>query len=267
MTKKRKQYPSQARLRELFDYDPNEGLIKKPRSVNSKFDKAWNTRWAGTKASRVVVESCSIRRLATANGLSYSYVDLLWIYFYGEIPKGKHVKSKCGVFENPSVDQLYLSDNMYSKHNGNLTTNNKHGFKGVKVQDSGRYQAILDSKDLGTYAKLEAAAEAWNRAAVNKYGRGIVLNETGCDDPEKYRYTLKMARQSFKMSEHKYRGVMPNRKNWMARIGINGKPKYLGTFKSQEEAARAYNIAAYEHYGEQAVLNDIPDPLGRGDIF
>ena len=50
-------------------------------------------------------------------------------------------------------------------------------------------------------------------------------------------------------------------KKWYSKLGN----KYLGCFKTQEEAARAYNIAAYEHYGENAVLNDIPFPLG--DVF
>ena len=49
--------------------------------------------------------------------------------------------------------------------------------------------------------------------------------------------------------------------NYSARL----KSIYLGTFSTKEEAARAYNIAAYEHYGENAVLNDIPDPLGKGE--
>jgi hypothetical protein len=45
------------------------------------------------------------------------------------------------------------------------------------------------------------------------------------------------------------------------------KKEYIGTFDTKEEAARAYNIAAREYYGDHAELNDIPDPLGQGDIF
>lgn len=52
-----------------------------------------------------------------------------------------------------------------------------------------------------------------------------------------------------------------------ARFVASIRSVYLGTFDDQVDAARAYNIAAYDHYGEHAVLNDIPDPLGKGDTF
>ena len=41
----------------------------------------------------------------------------------------------------------------------------------------------------------------------------------------------------------------------IARIRINGKYKKLGTFKTEEEAARAYDKTALQHFGEFANLN------------
>lgn len=54
-----------------------------------------------------------------------------------------------------------------------------------------------------------------------------------------------------------YKGVYSNKNasTYTARINVRGKHTYLGSFKTQIEAARAYDRAAREHYGEFAKLN------------
>ena len=56
-----------------------------------------------------------------------------------------------------------------------------------------------------------------------------------------------------------YRGVSLNRRTgfYHAQIKINGKQTYLGRFDTPESAARVYNIAAKEHFGEFAYLNKV----------
>jgi AP2 domain/HNH endonuclease len=58
----------------------------------------------------------------------------------------------------------------------------------------------------------------------------------------------------------RYRGVSPqsSKNTWMAKIGDRGRQVYLGSFTTEEDAARAYNVAAIELYGEFATLNEIP---------
>lgn len=60
-------------------------------------------------------------------------------------------------------------------------------------------------------------------------------------------------------SKSGYKGIyfMPVRtqKPWMAKISVCGKRIYLGVFASAEEAARAYDVAAKEKFGEFANLN------------
>ena len=52
-----------------------------------------------------------------------------------------------------------------------------------------------------------------------------------------------------------YRGVWRSRNRWWARITVNRKNIFLGSFKTAEDAARAYDKAALEYYGESAMTN------------
>jgi len=56
-----------------------------------------------------------------------------------------------------------------------------------------------------------------------------------------------------------YKGVtwFKTTSRWRASIMIQGRAKYLGYFHDKDEAARAYNAAALEYFGEFARLNDV----------
>lgn len=60
----------------------------------------------------------------------------------------------------------------------------------------------------------------------------------------------------------KYKGVSFDKngkriKRWMARCEIKGRNITIGRFLTEKEAAIAYNIKAYELWGEFAVLNKV----------
>lgn len=251
-----KQYPSQERLREIFNYDSDEGLTWK------------RGPWEGRSVGVPTINANGYAvNLFILKGRQYRYDDILWIFFYGEIPAGKFVKSRSGSFSTSHPSDLYLSQSKHRTNAGKIIIKNKNGYKGVIKTSSGLYKAELDSRHLGTYSTLEAAASAYDAESEKVFGRGSTKNNSGCEDPEKFRVTYADQNQRRKSKTGRYKGVMPRNEKWYARIKVNGKQIYLGTFKDQESAARAYNIAAHKRYGDSAALNDIPDPLGKGDVF
>jgi hypothetical protein len=60
-----------------------------------------------------------------------------------------------------------------------------------------------------------------------------------------------------------YKGVSPYRGRWQATIRLNGKLRWLGTFNTPEDAARAYDDAVLEHRGRIGVLNFPTRPRRR----
>jgi osmotically-inducible protein OsmY len=52
-----------------------------------------------------------------------------------------------------------------------------------------------------------------------------------------------------------YKGVCWTNKRWQANINVNGRQLYLGRFKVEEDAARAYDDAARRYFGEFARTN------------
>ena len=56
-----------------------------------------------------------------------------------------------------------------------------------------------------------------------------------------------------------YKGVSYYKrdKNWECRIIVNKEPVRLGKYKTEDQAALAYNVAALQHFGEFARFNNV----------
>ncbi len=67
-----------------------------------------------------------------------------------------------------------------------------------------------------------------------------------------------MANQESRGGSSQYKGVTWDkaRQKWRAQIRINGKSICIGRFAVEEDAAEAYNAAAFEAWGEFSRLND-----------
>jgi hypothetical protein len=110
--------------------------------------------------------------------------------------------------------------------------------------------------NIGKFKTEDSAANAYNHYVRMHRDELAHLNDVPFDqDWEKQR----IPDRKNGTGKSKYIGVSyrPKYDDWMATIRINGKSTYLGTFKDEVEAAKAYNNSAIKYRGDKAKLNDV----------
>lgn len=137
------------------------------------------------------------------------------------------------------------------------------------VYDSGGFGYARGKLRIGRYG-LRRGVKRFSGKRVRMHRlimnppQGVEIDHINGDGLDNRRCNLRLAtraQQAHNMRKHRhskspYKGVeaLPYGR-WRAGIRINGKALHLGCFASAEDAARVYDAAAIEHFGEFARPN------------
>jgi hypothetical protein len=167
--------PAIAELRELFEYDPDTGILRwkvRPRHhfKNEGAWKAWNTRYAGS------ITGCSdkLGYLRTnIRGTPHLTHRLIWALHYGEWVD--YIDHENRVPGDNRIKNLRAATSSQNQHNLAASSHNKSGFKGVswhKATRKWRATIFVNWKQtyLGLFATAEEAYAAYCKAAAELHG-------------------------------------------------------------------------------------------------
>lgn len=157
-----------------------------------------------------------------------------------------------------------------------------HGMCVRRIPLSDGNFAIVDEKDYDLVSKYSWSNAKHGGAIAYSAGRHdksmiymhklILDNDQSVDhinrDPldnrrANLRYATKQQNAANMDRGSEWKGVTKRRNKWLAQITVDGKNQYLGLFSTPEDAARAYDAAALEAFGEYARGNFIkhPEPI------
>jgi hypothetical protein len=139
------------------------------------------------------------------------------------------------------VDQVPKN---YKPKKKKLSSGNTTGFRGV-VKRGNRFQARIyfggKLQNIGTFGTAKEAAEAYDQAALQAKFPRSELNFS--DTPKEEVSRIKKRKIYDHRNKTGFNGVSKKGKKFVAKIGIDGELKYLGTFTKARDAAMAYDKA------------------------
>ena len=134
-------------------------------------------------------------------------------------------------------------------------------YKGVSWNKEANAWSVTIVKDkkqyrVGFFLNEKVAAYAYNCYAKKLFGQYAFEN----DVPECDWESQKIPNRKDGTGKSKFRGVSyrPKYDLWQVHIMHKYKSIYLGSYKDEITAAKAYNEAAIKYKGDKAKLNDIP---------
>ena len=250
-------------LTRLLDYDPETGVFR------------WGVD-GRRKAGSIACHKGSSGNRITVNGNEHKSRRLAWFYVYGEIPRNNlFVKNgnkyddriaNLGMVPNKPKDLTheYLKQCIdYNPETGEFKwkitqSPNKYGYDAFFIKIEGNNYISLKTQILGKQYATNRLIVFWMTGYMPSPNR-IVMNIDNNALNLKWS-NIKVGSQSDANIKRRNIGMIASKgvcfsnghNKYKAEIRINGKPKFLGYYLTEAEAAEAYMKAARKHFGELA---------------
>ena len=161
-------------LRQLLNYDPDTGNLfwrergreffnepTDPRRTSKDVCSMWNTRYAGKQAfTSKTGHGCLSGSIL---GVPTTAHRVIWAIVHGQWPTGVIDHINGDPTDNRLVNLRQVSHKINGR-NARLRSDNPSGFPGIKMTQSGRWQAVITvdgiRQHLGTFPTLEGAIDA-----------------------------------------------------------------------------------------------------------
>lgn len=148
-------------------YDPNTGIL------------IWTILFPGRRAGAIT--SDGYRKLALER-LDFKAHRIAWVLYYGHRPEdGFSIDHINGQRDDNRIENLRLCRQSENGANSRTPKSNSTGYKGVSVAYGARYRAYINVNrrhiHLGIYSTSQAAARAYNEAALRYFGAFARLNQ------------------------------------------------------------------------------------------
>lgn len=137
------------------------------------------------------------------------------------------------------MTKCFVNNSIYS--NENIVNENLYSFN-----ESQDLSNILSKKTLREENETK-------ESSLNNSNKKIFAIKKVSDKKKENEIENKMKKYTYRGS--KYRGVSKNGKTWQVLIMINRNKNYIGNFKSEDEAAHAYDELAKKYHKDKARLN------------
>jgi hypothetical protein len=236
------------------------------------FDYLNQFKWTAQKSTKgdLWYATRSVRKKIIHNGEIYwntkivsMHREILGLTFNDTEIMGDHVNNDTLDNQRHNLRKATVTQNMKNRRSKGTKTSK---YKGVNQRGvANQWRATIHNGEkiihLGTFASETDAALAYNLAAIEFHGEFANLNNV---EHTKDYIPQRIKTHKIPNTTSKYRGVcfVKSTNNWQTSIKANGRIIHIGIYKTELDAAQAYNNAAKEYHGNIASLNAV-----NGNLF